>query len=58
MKTKLSQRILLIVSLSALLTGPAFEKFVDDDMEQSVIARIAKDLVADYISASAFEDVV
>ncbi|WPM26063.1 hypothetical protein OGV25_23475 [Pseudomonas sp. P1B16] len=33
-------------------------EFVDDDMEQSVIARIAKDLVADYISASAFEDVV
>ena len=33
-------------------------EFVDDDMEQSVIARIAKDLVADYIGASAFEDVV
>jgi hypothetical protein len=30
MKTKLSQRILLIVSLSALLTGPAFAAFGDN----------------------------
>lgn len=33
-------------------------EFVDDDMERSVIARIAKDMVADYISASALDDVV